>query len=247
MKLGSGDIKKFKADMHIHTCLSPCADLEMSPKNIVKEAKKKGLDIIGICDHNSAENFPAVEKSANREGIKVIGGIEITSREEVHVLALFENERDLFLMQESVYSKLHGINDEDRYGLQVVVNEKDEVLGFNKKLLIGATDLSIEEVIDLIHQFNGIAIAAHVDRESFSIISNLGFIPEDLELDALEIVDPSKSDDIKTGKDYVYITSSDAHFINDIGKRYTCFLMKETTFEEIRKCFSRENGRYVMI
>ncbi len=89
MKLGFNDIKEFKADMHIHTCLSPCADLEMSPRNIVKEAKKKGLDIIGICDHNSAENFPAVEKSAFQEGIKVIGGIEITSREEVHVLGLF--------------------------------------------------------------------------------------------------------------------------------------------------------------
>ena len=89
MKLESNNIKEFKADMHIHTCLSPCADLEMSPRNIIKEAKKKGLDIIGICDHNSAENFPAVEKSANKEGIKVIGGIEITSREEVHVLALF--------------------------------------------------------------------------------------------------------------------------------------------------------------
>lgn len=247
MKLESGDIKEFKADMHIHTCLSPCADLEMSPKNIVKEAKRKGLDIIGICDHNSAENFPAIEKTGNKEGIKVIGGIEITSREEVHVLALFENERDLFLMQEAVYATLHGINDEKRYGLQVVANENDEVLCFNNKLLIGATEMSIEEVVELIHKFNGIAIAAHVDREGFSIIANLGFIPESLELDALEIVEPSKRDNINAGKNFVFITSSDAHFINDIGKRYTCFLMKESTFEEIRKCLSGENGRKVMI
>jgi len=152
MKLESGDMKEFKADMHIHTCLSPCADLEMSPRNIIKEAKKKGLDIIGICDHNSAENFPAMEKSANIEGIKAIGGIEITSREEVHILGLFGNERDLFFMQEAVYSNLHGVNDEKRYGLQVVVNENDEVLGFNNKLLIGATEMSVEEVVDLIHQ-----------------------------------------------------------------------------------------------
>jgi len=247
MKLESGDIKEFKADMHIHTCLSPCADLEMSPKNIVKEAKKKGLDIIGICDHNSAENFPAVEKSGNKEGIKVIGGMEITTREEVHVLALFENEKDLFSMQEAVYSNLHGINDEERYGLQVVVNENDVVLSFNNRLLIGATEMSVEEVVDLIHQFNGIAIAAHVDREGFSIIANLGFIPENLELDALEIVEPSKRDKFNTDKNFVFITSSDAHFINDIGKRYTCFLMKESTFEEIRKCLSGENGRKVMI
>jgi predicted metal-dependent phosphoesterase TrpH len=247
MKLASSDIKEFKADMHIHTCLSPCADLEMSPRNIVKEAKKKGLDIIGICDHNSAENFPAVEKSANEEGIKVIGGIEITSREEVHILGLFGNKRDLFLMQEAVYSNLHGINDEKRYGLQVVVNEHDEVLSFNNKLLIGATEISIEEVVELIHKYNGIAIAAHVDREGFSIIANLGFIPERLELDALEIIEPAKREKINTGKEFVFITSSDAHSINDIGKRYTCFLMKESTFEEIWKCFCKVDGRKVLI
>ncbi|MBI4946901.1 MAG: PHP domain-containing protein [Bacteroidetes bacterium] len=240
-------MNEYKADLHIHTCLSPCADLEMSPGNIVKEAKKKGLDIIGICDHNSAENFPAVEKSANTEGIKVIGGIEITTKEEVHVLGLFGNEKDLFQMQEAVYLNLHGINDEERYGLQVVVNENDEVLGFNNKLLIGATEMSVEEVVDLIHKFNGIAIAAHVDREGFSIIANLGFIPEGLKLDALEIIEPSMRDKINTGNDFVYITSSDAHFINDIGKRYSCFQMKESTFEEIRKCLRKENEREVII
>jgi len=247
MKSESGNMCKFKADLHIHTCLSPCADMEMSPKRIVKEAKKKGLDIIGICDHNSAENFPAMEKSAKLEGIKAIGGIEITSREEVHILGLFGNESDLFSMQEAVYSNLCGVNDEKRYGLQVVVNENDEVLGFNNKLLIGATEMSVEQVVDFIHKFNGIAIAAHVDREGFSIIANLGFIPEGLELDALEIIEPSERNKINTGKDFVFITSSDAHLLNDIGKRYSCFLMKESTFEEIRKCLCKENGREVFI
>ena len=247
MKLESDHIKEFKADMHIHTCLSPCADLEMSPRNIVKEAKKKGLDIIGICDHNSAENFPAVEKSAYREGIKVIGGIEITTREEVHILALFGNESDLFIMQEAVYANLQGSNNEERYGLQVVVNENDEVLSFNKRLLIGATEMSVEEVVKLIHKNNGIAIAAHVDRESFSIIANLGFIPERLELDALEIVEPSGRNKVSTDKDFVFITSSDAHFIKDVGQRYSCFMMKESTFEEIRKCLCKEDGRKVVI
>ena len=247
MKLESNDMKEFKADIHIHTCLSPCADLEMSPRNIIKEAKKKGLDFIGVCDHNSAENFPAMEKSADIEGIKAIGGIEITSREEVHILGLFGNKRDLFFMQEAVYSNLHGVNDEERYGLQVVVNENDEILYFNNKLLIGATEMSVEEVVELIHKNNGIAIAAHVDREGFSIIANLGFIPEGLKLDALEIIEPSKKDKFNTGRDFIFITSSDAHLINDIGKRYSCFLMEEITFEEIRKCLGKENGREVII
>ena len=107
--------------------------------------------------------------------------------------------------------------------------------------------MSVEEVVELIHKFNGIAIAAHVDREVFSIIANLGFIPEGLKLDALEIIEPSKKDKINTGKDFIFITSSDAHFIKDIGKRYSCFLMKETTFEEIRKSLCKEDGRKVMI
>jgi PHP family Zn ribbon phosphoesterase len=247
MKPVLDEMKEFKADMHIHTCLSPCADLEMSPRNIAREAKRKGLDIIGICDHNSAENFPAMVKSAYSEGIKAIGGIEITSQEEVHILGLFGNEKDLFSMQEAVYSNLHGINDEERYGLQVVLNEKDEVLAFNKKLLIGATEMTVEEVVDFIHRFNGIAIASHIDRDGFSIFANLGFIPEGLELDAVEIIDPLKRDSFDLGGNLVFISSSDAHMITDIGKRYTCFLMKEGSFEEIRKCLTRENGRKVTI
>ena len=173
MKSESGNIKTFKADMHIHTCLSPCADLDMSPRNIIKEAKTKGLDIIGICDHNSAENFPAVERSGNREGIKVIGGMEITTREEVHVLALFGSDRDLFLMQEAVYAKLHGINDEERYGLQVVVNENDEVLNFNSKLLIGATELSIEEVVKDIKAGKMVILVDDEDRENEGDLTKL--------------------------------------------------------------------------
>ena len=137
-------MRTFKADLHIHSCLSPCAELEMSPKNIVREAEKYGLDLIGICDHNSCENVPYVIKSAEGNKLKVIGGMEITSKEEVHVLALFATEEDLFTMQKIVYDNLHGTNDEKRYGDQVVVNEKDEVVDFNKRLLIGATDLSVK-------------------------------------------------------------------------------------------------------
>jgi len=150
-------------------------------------------------------------------------------------------------MQEAVYSSLRGVNDEERYGLQVVVNEKDEVLGYNNRLLIGATEMSVEEVVDLIHEYNGIAIASHVDREGFSIITNLGFIPEGLKLDALEIMEPALREKIDRDRDFVFITSSDAHVIDDIGKRYSCFLMKESTFEEIRSCLCKENGREVIV
>lgn len=239
-------MRKFKADLHIHTCLSPCADLEMSPMNIVKEARKKGLHIIGICDHNSAENVPFVKKSVEKDGIKVIGGIEVTSKEEVHILALFDIEEKLFSLQEIIYENLHGTNDEELYGEQIVVNEEDEIICFNKKLLIGATDLSIDKLVDLIHKLNGLVIASHVDKESFSIIGQLGFIPDGLSLDALEIMDPSKRHKIP-GDDFPFITSSDAHFLEDIGKRYSYFFMKDVNIIEMRKCLLREEGREIRI
>lgn len=245
--MGSSNMREFRADLHIHTCLSPCADLEMSPRNIVREAKRKGLQIIGICDHNSAENVPAVEKTAAREGIKVIGGMEVTSKEEVHILALFDMEDKLFSLQDIVHQNLCGTNDEKLYGEQVIVNEEEEVIGFSKKLLIGSTEITIDRLVDLIHELDGLAVAAHVDREGFGIIGQLGFIPEGLSLDALEIVELSKRDTIPQKEIFPFITSSDAHSLENIGKRYTTFLMKNVSIDEMRKSFCGEDGRGVRI
>ena len=233
--------------MHIHTCLSPCADLEMSPRNIVGEAKRKGLHMIGICDHNSAENVPAVEKTAAREGITVIGGMEVTSREEVHILALFSCAESLLSLQAIVHEHLHGTNDEKLYGEQVIVSEEDEVLGFSDKLLIGATDLSLERLVDLIHELDGLAIAAHVDREGFGLIGQLGFIPEGLPLDALELADPAKRECVPPGVRLPFITSSDAHRLEDVGRRSTTFLMEAANTAEIRRCLSGAEGRSAWI
>ena len=240
-------MREYRADLHIHTCLSPCADLEMSPRNIVKAAKRKGLHVIGICDHNSAENVPAVEKSAEREGISDIGGMEVTSKEEVHILALFDKEENLFSLQEIVYQNLEGTNDEKLYGEQVVVNEEEEVLGFNQKLLIGATDIAISRLVDLIHEREGLAIASHVDREGFGIIGQLGFIPKGLPLDALELADPSKRDCIAQNAAYPFVTSSDAHAVEDVGNRQTCFLMADVSVDEMRRCLRGEDGRWARI
>lgn len=240
-------MKEFRADLHIHTCLSPCAELEMSPRNIVNEAKRKGLQVIGICDHNSAENVPAVEKRAAQEGIAVIGGMEVTSREEVHVLALFDREEDLFSLQGIVHANLPGSNDEQLYGEQVIVDENEEVLGFSDKLLIGATELSIERLVELIHERDGLAIAAHVDREGFGILGQLGFVPEGLALDALELADPSKRDCVPRGNRLPFITSSDAHKLEDVGRKATTFWMNAANTAEIRRCLSGAEGRRARI
>jgi len=238
-------LRPFKADLHIHTCLSPCTEVDMSPKGILTSAKKKGIDIIGICDHNSSENSLAVMNAARKMDITVIPGMEVTSQEEVHVLALFDKVETALKLQEHVYENLPGENDEEAFGMQVIVNEKEEVEGFNKKLLIGATTIPLEEVIRLIHSFGGLSIASHIDREAFSIISQLGFIPEDLALDALEISPRiSFEEAIKTyNYDYPITCSSDAHYPGDIGKGYTSFLLEEGSLAEIKKALKNEDGR----
>jgi len=239
-------MKTFKADLHIHTCLSHCAELEMTPKNIVNESVKHGLNIIGICDHNSCENVIGVKRSAKNKGLDIIGGIEITSKEEIHVLALFDNEKSLHAMQQIIYNNLIETDDERIYGEQVIVNEEDEVLGFNKKLLIGATELSVESIVDYIHELGGIAIASHVDRERFSLISQLGFIPEGLVLDALEISNKNQVQKFSDGS-LPIVTFSDAHALKDIGKNYTSFSMEELTFAEMRKSLRGKEGRKIEI
>ncbi|NIM91305.1 MAG: PHP domain-containing protein [Candidatus Aminicenantes bacterium] len=237
--------KPFKADLHIHTCLSPCTELDMSPKGILTAAKKKEIDILGICDHNSSENSLAVMNAAKRMNISVLPGLEVTSQEEVHVLALFDDAEKALKLQERVYQNLPGENDEKAFGMQVIVNENEEVLGLNNKLLIGATTLPLEEIIQFIHSFDGMAIASHIDRESFSIIGQLGFIPDNLDLDALEISPAITFEEAKRRFKYNYpITcSSDAHYPEDIGKCFTSFLLEEGTVAEIKKALKNKEGR----
>jgi predicted metal-dependent phosphoesterase TrpH len=203
--------------------------------------------MIGICDHNSAENLPAVKKTAEREGLGVVGGMEVTTKEEVHILALFGSDEQLFSLQEIVYENLQGTNDEKLYGEQVIVNEHEEVVGFSKKLLIGATDITIDKLVELIHERDGLAIAAHVDREGFGIVGQLGFIPADLALDALELADPVNRSMIPREHRGGVITSSDSHRLETIGNRFTMFMMHELSFEEIRKSLSGDEGRSACI
>lgn len=241
-------MKMYKTDLHIHTCLSPCADLDMSPKYIIKETKEQGIHIAGICDHNSCENVPAVRRHAQNQGgdVYIIGGMEITSNEEVHILALFDDEEKLLAMQKIVYDNLPGINNQKRFGEQVLVNENDEVMGFNEKLLIGATELTIEDIVNFIHRLEGLAIASHIDREGYSIIHQLGFIPQNIKLDAVEVSYAGKKRDF-TDLALPIITSSDAHTVKDIGRGFTWFFMEEPNLQEIKKSFLGTDGRKVVV
>ena len=241
-------LKNFNADLHIHTCLSPCGDLTNSPKRVVEKALELNIDIIGICDHNSAENVQAAKNAGAKKKITVLAGMEITSVEEVHIIALFDKTHEILKLQDIIYEKLPPEeNKEEFFGQQIIVNEFDEVEGYNKKLLIGATTLTLKEIVGKIQKFGGLAIAAHIDRESYSVIGQLGFIPEDLEFDALEL-SPSISQSEAINRfpgieKFPMISSSDAHFLQDIGKATTSFLINEPKINEILMAFKKKAGR----
>ena len=238
------------ADLHIHTCLSPCATLDMTPRKIVEQAQKKNLEIIAITDHNSAENAGSVMAAAQDTELCVIPGIEVTTSEEAHIVGLFENPKDALSMQTLVYDHLQpGENDDALFGMQVIANAFDEVEGMNRRLLIGATNLGLSEVIDAIHKLNGLAVAAHIDRQAFSIISQLGFIPEGLDVDAVEISRRMTLTQarilFKEYEKFAFITSSDAHDIPEVGISPTNFLMAGPDMAELRLALKGEKGRKI--
>jgi PHP family Zn ribbon phosphoesterase len=241
-------LRRIKADLHVHTCLSPCSGLDMSPREVVNAALQKGLDLIGVCDHNSAENVQAVKKAGARNGLMVLGGMEVASSEEAHILVFFDEDDDLAAFQEYVYGHLTGRNDEHSFGQQVIADEEDGVTGFCDRLLIAATSLPAEAVVARARAANGgsLVIAAHVDRESFSILGQLGFIPPSLDLDAVEVSRMTATEARERYPDcrkFPVVAGSDAHHPDDIGKRFTWFTAKDGSIPEIRMAFAGRNDR----
>jgi 3',5'-nucleoside bisphosphate phosphatase len=244
-------LRVFRFDLHIHTVLSPCTEIaDMTPRAIVKAALERGLDMIAICDHNSARNTAATMRCGQANGLTVIPGVEITSSEEVHFLGLFGTAETAESVQEEIYSHLYGENNEDAFGYQVVVDEEDQVEDLDQRLLIGATTLSAERVVGLIHRFGGLALASHVDRSGFGIFSQLGFIPDTLSLDALEYSRHTDIDGVRAKypqtRGYPLITSSDAHCLQDIGAALTRALMAEASLQELRLALQGTAGRKIL-
>ena len=237
--------------MHIHSCLSPCGDWDMSPKRIVKKSREVGLDLIAICDHNTVENAEVVIREGEKQGVRVLPGMEVCSKEEVHILALFEDMAQALEMQSFVYANLSGENNPEVFGCQVVANENDEVLAENPRLLIGATRLGLYDIVEETHNLGGLSICCHVDRPAYGVINQLGFIPADLALDGVEVSRHIKLADaqrkISGIEKFSCITTSDAHFLDDIGKVWTVFQMAAPTLEEIRKSLLQQGGRRILV
>jgi PHP family Zn ribbon phosphoesterase len=243
-------LRTFRADLHIHSCLSPCGDEAMRPQAIVHQALAMGLDMIAICDHNSAENVTAFVNAGLKRGLTVLPGMEITSKEEIHLLALFDRPEECMALQELVYQNLPGENVEEVFGCQTVVNERDEALGINRKMLIGATLLSLERIVSFVNSLRGVTIASHIDRQAFSIVGQLGFIPEGIHLDGLEISSRTSKEETKkrfhSYQRFSFVRFSDAHHLKDIGKNFTYFLLEKTTSEEVKLALHHREGRGVV-
>lgn len=210
-------------DFHIHTALSPCGDDDMTPNNIVNMAVLKGLDAIAITDHNSAGNVRACVECGAKAGIVVIPGMEVETSEDVHVVCLFPSVQQAEMMDSIVSENLPVIkNRADIFGNQYILNEDDTVVGCVDNLLSTATTLDIYTLVDKVNEIGGIAIPAHIDKSSYSVISNLGFIPEDIDFTAVEIKNPDRVSELKKNHaiDSCHIMhNSDAHFLWDIHER----------------------------
>ena len=236
------------ADLHIHTALSPCASRQMLPRSIVRTCRQRGLKMIAICDHNSAANVSAVAEAAEREtgsALKVIPGVEVTTREEVHVLGLFPALNNALAVGDCVLDSLPqrksaeqalnpvGKNPDFR---QWILDAADRQTGTEQRLLTAASGYSLSEAVGLIREHGGIAVAAHVDRRAFSVLGQLGFFPETPRFTAAEISSAGAVQGrMEEFRQYglPLISSSDSHFLEDIASSCTAFVVAEPSFAEL--------------
>ena len=211
---------KLYYDFHIHSALSPCGDNDMTPNNLINMSIIKGLDAVALTDHNACENVRAAAAVAG-DKIIFIPGMEVETSEEVHIVTLFPTadaaeEMQRILVDSSPYIP----NRPEIFGNQYIMDENDEICGEIDRMLVTASGLDIYTVVAAAKDLGGIAYPAHIDRESYSVLSNLGFIPPDLDISAVEITEKSRTAlEGEYSNRYNTITSSDAHYLWDISER----------------------------
>ncbi|MEA4949624.1 MAG: PHP domain-containing protein [Petrimonas sp.] len=232
----------FKADLHIHTCLSPCGSLEMGPWDIVQTALEKGLDIIAITDHNSTRNVRPCVEIGEKLGIFVIPGCEVNTQEEVHCLCYFPGLEAIGRFQQYLDEKIPDIKNEPAlFGYQVAVDRNDVIVYEEERSLYTGIRDDIESVQQKVHSLGGIFVPAHIDRMKNGIYGQLGFIPFDLQYDALEISRRMQPEDFLRQHPEIaskkILRSSDAHFLNHIASVHTVFEMERPDWESFKKAF----------
>ena len=202
-------------DLHIHSALSPCGDNDMTPNNIVNMSILKGLDVIAVSDHNSIKNLYAVLEVAKETDLIVIPAMEVETSENVHMLTLFKDIQSAEIVYNQIYNLLPEFkNDVQAFGEQLILDNNDCVVGQEEKLLVNSCLIDISDLVSLVRKNGGVVIPAHIDRSSYSVLSNLGAVP-DLDFKFLELSKNANADMYKY-LGYSFIRNSDAHYLYDI-------------------------------
>jgi len=240
-------MRNYRAELHVHTVLSPCAEVEMIPPLIVTNAIEKGIEIIAITDHNSSANILSVQKAAIGTNLTIIPGMELTTHEEVHLLCLFGTMKPLTHLQSLVDKQMQKLkNRPDFFGEQFIVDETGNYISSDERLLLGTVNITLANAVAFVHELGGLAIPAHIDRKANGLIANLGFIPDDLCLDALEI-SKNKTVEKMTNeypqiRNYPLLKGGDAHILDNIlGLNH--FYINEPNYQEIGLAFQNKNNR----
>ena len=228
-----------KFDLHIHSCLSPCASLEMSPGEIVARAKQAGMEGIALTDHQSARNCPAIAECARRAGLACLYGLEVQTAEEIHSLALFDTVEQALAMTDFVYAAMpKRVNDPETFGDQPVVTWDDDIVELEWRILAMGCRRLIPEVASKVHELGGLYIAAHIDRPNFSVLGALGAIPEN----AFDAVELSRTADetewLPKATGYAVTRSSDAHNPDDVARVWTEAEMTDFSIAALKSAFA---------
>ncbi len=239
------------ADLHLHTVLSACAEVEMIPPLIVRQALELGLEWIAVTDHNSVQNVRAVQAAAEGTGLTVMPGLEVESREEVHLVCLFDTADQAEAFEEVIAAHLpHRLNDERHFGAQYVVDATGEYVRTEERLLQASADLRVEEIVQRVAEHGGLCIPAHIDRPANSLLMNLGFIPPGLDVPGLEVSPRVAVAEFRRAHPelapYGLLCSGDAHRLSEMVKR-TLVVSRETTVRELRQALRGEGDLSVTV
>ena len=229
---------KLYYDLHLHSCLSPCGDNDMTPYNLVNLAKIFGYDIIALTDHNSCLNCESAMKVGEKAGITVVPGMELCTSEEIHNVCLFPSLEKAMAFSDYIHGTLPPIaNREKIFGEQLIMDEGDGILGKEELLLTTASGVSISELNELVDKYDGVCYPAHIDRNSYSIISNLGTIDNSFNFNCAEVADTDNLDTLK--KQYPHLnelkilSGSDAHYLEHMRLKEHYIEAEENTIEAI--------------
>jgi PHP family Zn ribbon phosphoesterase len=243
-------MKEWSLDLHIHTLLSPCAENNMLPSTVLGRVKELGIEVIAITDHNTVENVASFWEKGREMGITVIPGMELQTSEDIHLVCLFNSLEEAAQFQKVVYQKLPPLkNQRDIFGEQWIVDKNDDRIRELERLLLVGTQLTVDMAVQTVHEVDGLCIAAHLDRQAFSLWGHLGSIPPDLPLDGVELTPHLERNAAQLAQikqeGFDYVVSSDAHYLQSINSPQCFALMEEVSLPEIKLALKHQAGRLI--